>query len=95
MLGGQLVAAKLNVAIAWQAQPNPNLTVDQLRYLPGGCVNPLLNGMTVAQVIALADQAVAGNGLPAGLTFADLTTALDVLNRGFDDCTTNLGCLGE
>jgi cysteine-rich repeat protein len=87
VLGGQLVAAKLDIGVM-----NPGLA--QLHYL-NGCVNPLLDGLTVAQVIALADDAVAGNGLPAGVSLSDLTTALDVLNQNFDNCTVNQGCLGQ
>jgi cysteine-rich repeat protein len=88
VLGGQLVAAKLDVGIL-----NPSLA--QLHYLPGDCVNSPLEGLTVAQVIALADQAVAGLGLPAGVSFDDLNEALTALNENFDGCTVNQGCLGE
>jgi hypothetical protein len=88
VLGGQLVAAKLDVAIL-------NGGLAQLHFLPGGCVNPTLEGLTVAQVITLADQAVAGLGLPAGVGFDDLNEALTAVNQNFDGCTVNVGCLGE
>jgi cysteine-rich repeat protein len=84
VLGGHLVAAKLNVAIAG--------TPANLRLL--GCVHPQLRNLTIGQLIALADQAVATGSLPAGLKLSDLTQALDAVNNNFDDCEQNLGCLG-
>lgn len=84
VLGGHLVAAKLNVAIAG--------TPANLRLL--GCVHPQLRNLTIGQLIALADQAVATGSLPAGLKLSHLTQALDSVNNNFDDCEQNLGCLG-
>lgn len=84
VLGGQLVAAKLNVAIA--GTPSDWLFLD-------GCVDDELVGLSVAEVLELADQAVATGTLPADVDFSDLSDALDVLNNNFDDCTQDLGCL--
>jgi hypothetical protein len=84
VLAGQLVAAKLNVAIAG--------TPGGL-HLAASCVSTELAGLTVNQLIALADQAVAGNSLPAGVTLSDINDALDAVNENFDDCKQNNGCL--
>jgi hypothetical protein len=84
-LGGQLVAAKLNVGIA--GTPTNLVYVD--------CVVDELNGLTVAQVISLADTAVASGTLPAGVAFSDLTDALDALNSNFDECKQNNGCFAQ
>lgn len=53
---------------------------------------PLL-GLSVAQVIDLADAAVASGSLPAGVSFSDLNDALDALNNNYDECDQDLGCL--
>jgi hypothetical protein len=82
-LAGQLVAAKLNVAI--EGTPSSLVFVD--------CVVTELNGLTVAQVIDLADAAVASGKLPAGVGFSDLADALDALNNNYDECSKDLGCL--
>jgi hypothetical protein len=96
-LGTQLVTSTLNVTA------DPNLL--DLIYV-GGCewdgntVPEYFDGWTVAEVIALANDVIQGehadcpnSGLPAGVTYSDVTTALDTLNNNFVDCEVDLGCL--
>jgi hypothetical protein len=46
-----------------------------------------LNGLTVNEILALANQALGGLGLPAGCTFDTLNTVITNINEGFDNCT--------
>lgn len=84
-IAGQLVGVKLDVAIAGLP--------DDMHLL--GCVAPNLRDLTVAQLIAAADAAVATGTLPPGVSFSDLAEALTAVNENFDNCTANEGCLGE
>ena len=84
-IGGQLVSVKLALGILG---------------LPGdlhllGCVVPALRDLTVDQLVALADDAVATGNLPAGVSITDLGAALDAVNKNFDNCIANESCLGE
>jgi hypothetical protein len=45
-----------------------------------------LSGLTIAQILGVANQALAGNGLPAGYTYDSLATFLAFLNRSFENC---------
>jgi hypothetical protein len=45
-----------------------------------------LDGATVSQILAIANQALAGNGLPVGFTFGDLNDLVTNLNEAFSDC---------
>jgi hypothetical protein len=104
-LGTQLTAATLNVAFdaagygKCDIDPGidcsgkyPDGTLGTLVY--GGCVATNLQGKTVNEVIALANTAISGQGLPTGVTFSDLNDALSKLNEEFVDCdTVATGCL--
>ena len=95
VFGGQLVAATINVAVddcGLRTTAFPAGTLGTLVYKTG-CVVPALVGKSVNQVIALANTAISGGGLPAGVSFSDLNDALTVLNENFVDCVTNKGCL--
>jgi hypothetical protein len=46
-----------------------------------------LSGMTVSQILAVANRALAGLGLPQGYDFSSLTALIDRLNLSFHDCT--------
>lgn len=99
VFGGQLVAATLNVAVDdsglrrdGASQPCSAGTLGTLLYV-AGCVDDDLVGLSVNQLIALANTAISGGGTPAGVTIGDLSDALAVLNENFVDCDTNLGCL--
>jgi hypothetical protein len=55
----------------------------------------VLSGYTVGQVLALANQVIAGNftSMPAGLTVAGLSDVLNSINNNFDNGTQNQGYL--
>ena len=40
----------------------------------------------VAGLYALANSALCGNALPAGVTYSDITNAVDCINNAFDEC---------
>jgi hypothetical protein len=46
-----------------------------------------LSGLTLTQIIAVANQALAGNGLPAGYTFDSLSDIIQHINEAFENCT--------
>ncbi len=84
-LAGQLVAAHLNLGIA-------GLPAD-LEFV--ACVDESLEGLTVGEIVDLADLVVSGQIVPDGPSPSDLTTALTALNENFDNCKVNRGCLGR
>ena len=45
-----------------------------------------LDGATVNDVLAFANNALAGNGLPSGFTFSTLNDLVDNINQSWDDC---------
>ncbi|MHC4414322.1 MAG: hypothetical protein ACYS0G_03460 [Planctomycetota bacterium] len=99
VFGGQLVAATLNVAVDDAGlrrdggiPPFQAGTLGNLVYI--ACVDDDLVGLTVNQVIALANTAISSGGTPAGVTISDLNDALAALNQNFVDCNTDNGCLG-
>lgn len=46
-----------------------------------------LDGATVEQILAIANNSLAGNGLPAGYTFSTLNDLVTNLNESWDNCT--------
>lgn len=102
---GQLAAAKLNVGFddaGFLDKGYAGVALGDLIFVSG--VDSDLVGKTVRDVIALADLAISGHYADGkidldldgnvDLTISDLSTALDVLNNNFDNCTQNLGHLG-
>jgi ABC-type transporter Mla subunit MlaD len=45
-----------------------------------------LDGSTVSEILAIANQALAGNGLPVGYSFSDLNELITNLNESWDNC---------
>ena len=107
-LAGQTLTLKLNVALSdsganptgfgnYQLSPSFCTCEDG-----GGPAGPftipasiLLTQTTVDNLLLLADQALAGANLTTidpSLTYSDITSALDALNRGFDECRTVCDC---
>jgi hypothetical protein len=82
VLAGQQVAAKLNVGIL----DAPT------RYVFVGCVARELIGVSVGDVIAMADEAMSSGSPPSGLSFSDLSDALATFNENYDECDDE-GCL--
>jgi hypothetical protein len=50
-----------------------------------------LTTKNVAGLFALANSALCGNALPAGVTYSDITNAVDCINRAFDECRSFVG----
>lgn len=48
-----------------------------------------LKGATVRQILAAANTALAGQGLPAGYTFTTLKALITELNKAYDDCVAS------
>jgi hypothetical protein len=97
VFGGQLVAATLNVefdAAGFRKSGAPGAGVlGTLLYLEDCEVDTDLVGLSVNEVLDLANTAISGGGTPAGVTIDDLNEALSVLNENFVDCDTDEGCL--
>jgi hypothetical protein len=98
VFAGQLVAATLNVAfdLAGVGKSTPQRTpppyLGDLVY--GDCVAAELQGLSVNDVIELANIAISGGGTPAGVSISDLNDALSSLNEEFVDCEiVATGCL--
>jgi hypothetical protein len=105
VFSGQLTAAKLNVSFddfgAFDTLKNQTgVVVGDMIYR--SCVHPALIGKTVRNVVKLADGAISGElpvpvdvdgDLIGDVWLSDLSTALDMLNRNFDNGTVNQGCL--
>jgi hypothetical protein len=46
-----------------------------------------LDGATVSTILAIANNALAGQGLPVGYSFSSLNDLITNLNESWDDCT--------
>jgi hypothetical protein len=106
VFGGQLTAAKLNVAfdqagVFDAVKPNDALKLGDLVFIAN--VHSKLIGLSVSEVILLSDNAISGavampldvdNDGIGDVGFADLSNALDKLNNEFDNGTQALGSLG-
>lgn len=103
VFAGQLLSAKLSVGfddagVFDAKKSDPSIKLADLVFIAN--VNPALFGVTVADVIALADAVISGeqtapvdvNGMSVGI--GDLNTALDKLNNNFDGGNVALGTLG-
>ena len=86
VLGGQLVAAKLNVAIL-------GLPTDLVFVFDKECDVPTaLVGSSIGSVIDLADATISSGTVTKGISFSDLAQALTIVNENYDECD-NEGCL--
>ena len=47
-----------------------------------------LNGLNITQILAVANQALAGLGLPPGYTMTTLTQIISEINLGYDGCNS-------
>jgi len=56
--------------------------------LNSNCVTANLVGYTVGELLGLANKAIAGNGLPSGVSFSQLSSALTSLNQEYDGCAS-------
>jgi hypothetical protein len=89
--GGSLAiqAATLTINLGFNAAgvlAGAQNNLGSLIYLKMDVQEPL-SGMTLTEILAVANQGLAGNGLPAGLTYESLASFLEFLNSSFDACT--------
>ncbi|MDD1653198.1 MAG: hypothetical protein LUQ64_01495, partial [Methanomicrobiales archaeon] len=87
VFGGQVLALQLNVDFAAAGKTGGDLGPLVLTGLTdeGGYHLSYFNGMTVSQVLALANQVLGGATPPDGITVGDLNQIADLLNNGFDN----------
>src|SRR6185369_1669515 len=83
--GGNFVknvaALVLNVTLAGITNPIGGLYYNS----PGDT----LHGKTVSQILAAANQAVAGGALPSGYTFNSFSALINQINQGWNKCKPN------
>jgi hypothetical protein len=79
VIGGELLTLRLNVDFSAGGFTWTGLA--GMKVAPG---NPLA-GRTVAEVLAIANTAVGGNGLPSGITMSTLSKVLSRINQNFVD----------
>jgi hypothetical protein len=89
--GGSLAiqTAGLTVNLAFNAAGllgGTNTNLGSLVYLKMDIFDSL-SGLTITQILGAANQALAGNGLPAGYTYDSLATFIEFLNKSFENCT--------
>ena len=89
VFGGQVLALKLNIALSDCGATPAGL--GELYYLNPG---DSLNGFTVRKILAAAETALGGGALPAGYTYASLSTLCDNLNLSWDTVTDD-GCIAS
>ena len=89
VFAGQVLALRLSVDFS-----NAGIITAGLSSLKIATGNPLA-GSTVVQVLALANQVIAGNtsALPAGLSVSSLNDLISRINQNYDNGTTNNGIL--
>jgi hypothetical protein len=108
VLTGQTLALTLNVKLSNIGATPPNLASLALPTDPfctcgvGPTAGPftvpasvLATVTSVGDLEALADQALGGASLAViapGVTYSDITAALDAINKGFDECRTICPC---
>ncbi len=84
ILAGQVLALRLNVDISSAGCiPKANTGLGTLKLKGTGLGS--IDGKTVAQVFALAETALGGGALPAGLTYSTLNDLVTNLNESFDN----------
>lgn len=77
VFAGQVLALELNV------------TLYHMGSLTLSGTGTSLDGDTVATILALANQALAGGALPSGFSYSSLNDLVDNLNQAFDNCVAD------
>ncbi len=92
--GQQILALKFNVDFS---NPPAGSTVTAGYYLPAGFgeinlqgTGTSLDGSTISQVLAAANQALGGGDLPSGVSYAELSSLVTNLNGSFSGGTSSL-----
>ena len=87
VFGGQVLALQLNVDFAAAGLPHDD---DQdLSVLTLCNTGTSLDGMTLAQILAVANTVLGGGALPSGFTISTLNDLITDLNESFDNCNPN------
>lgn len=86
VLAGQLLALRLSVDFSTAGRTASGLGGKKVGSGP-------LKDKTVNEVLAIANTAIAGGGLPSGLTLSQLNDVLTNINENYVDGTTNEGYL--
>lgn len=89
VFGGQVLALKLNIALSDAGVLGSGL--GDLYYCDTG---NSLSGLTVRQILALAETALGGGALPAGYTFSSLSGLCEALAVSFDGTSDVLQTCG-
>ncbi|SHG97722.1 hypothetical protein SAMN05443549_10993 [Flavobacterium fluvii] len=63
-------------------------TINEYKYFD---IPAFVNGKTVQQLFEMANKALGGEALPAGVTLSALANAVDVINNAFDGCRISMG----
>ena len=63
-------------------------TINEYKYFD---IPTFVNGKTVKQLFDMANDALGGKPLPAGVTLSSLANAVDVINNAFDGCRISMG----
>lgn len=83
VFGGQLTALRINVDFsAAGVTVGPGGPVGAVRIIG---TNTSLDGLTVAETLAVAKAALGGGALPAGMTVVNLNDLVTDLNEAFDN----------
>ena len=66
-------------------------TINEYKYVTIPAVVDLLPIKTVQGLLDMANKALGGEVLPAGISLANLASAVDVINNAFDGCRISMG----
>jgi hypothetical protein len=72
--------------------PRMTVTIPNAVYC---AISAMPGGPTVNNLLELANRALGGQTLPAGVTIPDVNFALNSVNTGFDRCRFLVGCTGS
>ena len=91
VFGGQVLALKLNVDFG-NVGPAVGFSGGVGNLVLNDSTSPL-NGYTVSQILAVANTALGGGSIPAGLTISSLNDLVNNLNQSFDEVAKPCLCL--
>jgi hypothetical protein len=84
VFGGQVLALQLNVDFSAAGLPHgDDQVIGDLHLCNTGTS---LDGMTISQILVVANQVLGGGSLPSGFTVATLNDLVTDLNESFDNC---------
>jgi hypothetical protein len=84
VFGGQVLALQINVDISAAGLPHADdQKIGDLKLCNTGTS---LDGMTISQILAIANSVLGGGALPSGFTVSDLNDLITDLNESFDNC---------